>query len=317
MASYGLTVPLSSVPLLEHRSVVDELRELGYSELWSAETDGADGFTPLVLGAAWSNEMRLGTAIIPAFTRGPALIAMSAASLASIAPGRVSLGIGSSSNVIVERWNGIEFDEPFKRTRDVVRFLRDALGGERVQREFDTFAIDGFRLSLVPEVKPQLLVAALRPQMLAMAGREADGAILNWLSADDATKVVPIVGAGKTIVARVFVCPTTDDAAARALGRRMIAAYLNVPVYREFHRWLGRESQLRPMWDLWAAGDRGAALASIPDEVVDDLLIHGDGPSCKRQIDRYFASGVDVVAVALVGAGVSDLEALRVLGPMR
>jgi alkanesulfonate monooxygenase SsuD/methylene tetrahydromethanopterin reductase-like flavin-dependent oxidoreductase (luciferase family) len=71
----------------------------------------------------------LGTAIVPAYTRSPACFAQSVATLADAAPGRFAIGIGSSSNVIVQKWNGIPFDEPYKKVRDVVRFLNDALSG--------------------------------------------------------------------------------------------------------------------------------------------------------------------------------------------
>ena len=136
--------------------------DLGYTDLWSAEAMGADGLTPLALGAVWAPSMRLGTAILPAYTRGPALMAQSAAGMASAAPGRFVLGIGSSSNVIVERWNGIPFEEPFKQTRDMVRFVKAALTGEKITEDYDTFSVKGFRLGLVPEEPVPVLVAALR-----------------------------------------------------------------------------------------------------------------------------------------------------------
>ena len=122
----GMTVPLPG-PLHSHREKLAELADLGYTDIWSAESDGADGFTPLTLAAAWEPRLRLGTAIIPAFTRSPACLAQCVASLADAAPGRFAFGVGSSSNVIVERWNGVPFVEPYKTVRDVVRFLRDAL----------------------------------------------------------------------------------------------------------------------------------------------------------------------------------------------
>ncbi len=101
----GLTVPLPG-HLHTHRQQLGELADLGYTDIWSAESDGGDGLTPLALAAAWEPRLRLGTAILPAFTRAPALMAQSAAALADAAPGRFALGIGTSSNVIVERWNG-------------------------------------------------------------------------------------------------------------------------------------------------------------------------------------------------------------------
>ena len=98
--------------------------------------------------------------------------------------------------MIVERWNGVPFVDPYKRVRDMVRFLRVALTGEKVTEKYDTFEVQGFRLGLVPEVQPPILVAALREGMLRLAGREGDGAIINWLSADDVKQVVPHVHAG-------------------------------------------------------------------------------------------------------------------------
>ena len=166
---------------------------LGYSDIWSAEADGVDAFTPLALAAAWEPRLRLGTAIVPAYTRSPALFAQSVASLADAAPGRFAIGIGSSSNVIIERWNGLPFVEPYKKVRDVMRFLRDAMTGEKITKQYDTFKVDGFRLGVRPEVKPPILVAALREGMLRLAGREADGAIINWLSADDVRTVTKVV----------------------------------------------------------------------------------------------------------------------------
>ncbi len=315
MASYGLTIPLNEIPLSGHKEFLKEALSLGYKELWSAETAGYDAFSPLVLASDWVPEMKIGTAIVPAFTRGPATIAMSAASLANIAPGRFTLGVGASSNVIVKSWNGLDFERPYQRTRDLVRFLKMAMEGEKVSHAFETFEIDGFRLTNPPAKAPEILVAALREQMLKMAGREADGAIINWLSSSDAKKVVPLVGGGKKVVARVFVAPSEDAKTVRSQARYAIAAYLNVPVYREFHRWLGRGDSLAGMWEAWEAGDRKAAVAAIPDEVVDDLVVHGTPADCRRKIEAYFDAGVEVVAVAILPYGVSEVEGARLLLP--
>ncbi len=310
-----MTVPFDRVPLAQHREWYDELVELGYTDAWSAESDGVDAFTPLALAAAWTPRLRLGTAIVPAFTRGPAVMAQSVAALADAAPGRFAFGIGTSSDVIVERWNGIAFEEPYRRTRDMVRFLRQALTGERVDAEFDTFTVKGFRLGRVPEVVPPILVAALRPGMLHLAGREGDGAIINWLSAEDVARVVPEVGPGKEIVARIFVCPSDDTDTIRAVGRRMVAAYLNVPVYAAFHEWLGRGPVLGDMWAAWKAGDRKAALEAIPDHVVDDLLLHGTPAQVRAAIRRYQDNGVTTPALAVVPVGIDLRQAVRDLSP--
>jgi probable F420-dependent oxidoreductase len=315
---YGITVPFDT-PLHEQREVIQELADLGYTDLWSSEADGTDGFTPLVLASQWAPEMRLGIAIIPAFTRGPALMAQNVASICEAAPGRFAMGIGSSSNVIVERWNGIPFDEPYKRTRDMTRFLRTALTGAKVDEEYDTFTVKGFRLRRPPEQQPPILIAGLRAGMLGLAGREGDGAIINWLGADDVPTVTPFVHAGgpdKEICARIFVCPNPDAETVRAQARFAIAAYMNVPVYAAFQEWLGRGEQLQGMWDAWKAGDRKAALAAIPDEVVDALVVHGTAEECREHIDRYHSNGVTTSAIAIMGFGdIDPVQAARDLSP--
>src|SRR4051794_30640069 len=317
----GMTVPLPG-PLHSHRDKLAELADLGYTDIWSAESDGADAFTPLALAAAWEPRLRLGTAIVPAYTRSPACFAQSVASMADAAPGRFAIGIGSSSNVIVERWNGVPFVEPYKKVRDVVRFLRDAFEGEKVSKAYDTFEVQGFRLGVRPEQRPPILVAALREGMLRLAAREADGAIINWLSANDVVKVAGAVrdaaaGDEKEIVCRIFVCPSANSEVVRAAARYAIAAYLNVPVYAAFHDWLGRGEQLQPMWDAWKAGDRKAALAAIPETVIDELIVHGSPSECRATIQRYFDNGVTTTSLAILGLDpeVKHQDAVRSLAP--
>ncbi len=319
MARYGMTIPFDGIPLHQQREWIRELVDLGYTDVWSSEANGADGFTPLALASVWAPELRLGNAIIPAFTRGPACFAQCVATLADAAPGRFVLGIGSSSDVIVERWNGIPFTQPYQRVRDMVRFLRRALAGEKVTEEYETFAVRGFKLGLVPSQPVPILVAALREGMLRLAGREGDGAIINWLSADDVARVAPVVrqfGADKEIVARIFVAPTRDVDAVRGFGRFAISAYLNVPVYAQFHEWLGRGEQLQGMWDAWKAGDRKAAVDAIPDAVVDELIVHGSPDECREHIARYVANGVTTPALAILPfPGIDQRQAIRDLAP--
>jgi probable F420-dependent oxidoreductase len=312
---YGITVPFDGVSLGDHRRWYAELLRLGYTDVWTAETDGTDGFTPLALASAWEPELQLGVAIIPAYTRGPALLAQSVAAMAEAAPGRFTLGIGTSSDVIVTRWNGVPFEEPYKRVRDTIRFLRSALAGEKVTCEYDTFSVRGFRLSRPVEHPPPIFLAALRPGMLRLAGREADGVIINWLSAEDVATVKPAVEADIPVAARIFVCPSEDTDMVREVGRRMIAAYLNVGVYAAFHRWLGRGPALEPMWTAWEAGDRKGALAAIPDEVVDALVVHGSFDECRAHVGRYVANGVDIPVMAVIPIGVSLEEAVAGLAP--
>ncbi|HAQ23959.1 MAG TPA: LLM class F420-dependent oxidoreductase [Acidimicrobiaceae bacterium] len=320
---YGMTVPFGG-PLFAQADRFRELVDLGYTDVWTAEADGHDGLTPLALASIWAPELRLGTAILPAFTRGPALLAQSAAAMATAAPGRFVLGLGTSSNVIVEHWNGIDFEAPYGRVRDTVRFLSEAFTGEKVTSRFESFDVRGFRLTVVPEEPPPIVVAALRPGMLRLAGRESDGAVVNWLSTADAERVTAIVReaaaeAGRSepeVVARIFVCPSPDREAVVAQAKRLVAAYVNVPVYRAFHEWLGRTELFAEHWERWDAGDRSGSLEVMPEVVVDDLLVHGTADECRAHIDRYVEAGITTPVLSIVPlAGLDADAAVRDLAP--
>ncbi len=312
---YGITVPFAGVTLLEHRDWYHRLADLGYTDVWSSEVDGADGFTPLTVAALSEPRLNLGVAVTPAYTRGAGLLAMSVAAMAEVAGGRFTMGLGASSRPVVERWNGITYDKPYQRTRDVLRFLKRALDGEKIDEVFETFEIHGFKLSRPVIERPPILLGALRPGMLRLAGEEADGAILNWLAASDVAQCRAEVGEGKTIAARIFVIPIEDADAARSIGRRMISSYLTVNAYAEFHRWLGRGDALTPMWEAWSAGDRKGANEVIPDAVVDELIIHGSFAECREHVQRYVDAGVEIPSLAVTLAGVDLKDAVEGLAP--
>ncbi|MGH3238748.1 MAG: LLM class flavin-dependent oxidoreductase, partial [Spirillospora sp.] len=125
-----------------------------------------------------------------------------------------------------------------------------------------------------------------------------------------------VLGDGPELLARLFVCPTGDVAAARAIGRWLIAAYMTVPVYRAYHEWLGRGEALRPMNEAWAAGDREKALEAIPDDVVDDLVVHGTPAECRARVREYVDNGLTTPILAIIpGGGLTPSEAVRALAP--
>ena len=168
----GLTVPLDEFTLAEHAELVREAERIGYRDAWSFEADGVDAFAPLAV-AGEASGLRLGTAIVNVYTRGPATLAMSAAGLAEIAPGRFILGIGSGSDVIVEAWNGGAFRKPLTRVWEMTQFLRRALAGERVVFRGETFAVDGFRLSRPLTAPVPIYVAALRADVGSVEPRRS------------------------------------------------------------------------------------------------------------------------------------------------
>lgn len=317
---FGVTIPLGGLSLPEHADAYAAAAAAGYTDLWSSESNGADAFIPLAHAATLQPQLHMGTAIVPAYTRAPGVIAMQAATLAELTEQPLQLGIGSSSKPIVSDWNGIPFERPLTRVKDLLEFLGRAFDGERVKMSTPSFEVDGFRLGLMPRRRPRVLVAALRERMLRLAGTHSDGAILNWLSADDVRTVVPYVNEDREepadIVARIFVIPTADRAEAQALARRAITAYLNVPTYAEYQSWLGRGPKLRSMWDAWRSGDRGRALAEVSGEVVDELFVHGTAQQCRAHIQRYVDAGVTVPVLSIFPTGRPVAGVLAELGPL-
>jgi probable F420-dependent oxidoreductase len=328
---WSLSVPMEGSALPELAEVAREAERLGYTDAWSFEVDGVDGFTPLaVIGLATS--MRVGIAIANVYTRGPATLASTAAGLADVAPGRFVLGIGAGSQPIVESWNGGKFSRPATRVREMAQFLRAALAGERVVFKGETFTVDGFRLTKAPAGPVPIYIAALREGMLRVAGQVGDGVVLNWLSPDDVPRSVGVVReaarqAGRDpaaieVTARLFVNLDPPGPASDLVVRRHIAAYLNVPVYRAFQEWLGRGDALGPMWRAWAAGDRKGAVSAIPERVMDDLIPRGGLPALKARIQRYLDQGIDTAFLSLMTTEPDPakkrelmLNALRALAP--
>lgn len=307
----ALSVPYD-LPLGEHPALAREMAALGYRDAWSYEVDGSDVFTPLVL-VATATEMRVGTAIANVYTRGPATLAMQAAALHEVAPGRFVLGIGSGSQPIVEAWNDTRFKRPATRVREMVQFLRQALAGERVVFDGTTFKVYGFRLSRPVGAPPPIHVGALREGMLRVAGEVADGVCINWLSAEDVKRSVAVVrdaarAAGRNpeaieVTARLMVSIDPPGLAEGDLvRRRQIAAYFNVPVYKEFHSWLGRGEALAGMWQAWDAGERREAVAAIPERVIDEVIIHGTPEERWEHVERYLEAGVDTAFLSFMTA---------------
>jgi probable F420-dependent oxidoreductase len=283
---WGLTLPLTGVPLAEHGEYVKRAEAAGYTDLWTGETAGPDGFTPLALSAAWTERMRLGTGIVGVFQRGPALLAQEAAALADASGGRFVLGIGSSSDRIIEGWNGIPFEKPLSKVRETLEFLRVALAGERTTTRF--------KLETKPAHEVPIVLAALRGKMLRLAVEQADGAFTNFLPLSGLPQVVDQLGdapEGFELLCRFFLFPGPREEV-EPLARFMFASYITVPVYTEFYRWLGWGEQIQPMLDAWEARDRQKAAAVAPWEAIEQMFVFGSPEEIKERLEQFVAGGI-------------------------
>jgi len=283
---WGLTLPLPGITLADHREHVELAEASGYTDLWTGETAGPDGFTPLALSAAWTERMRLGTGIVGVFQRGPALLAQETAALAGASGNRFVLGIGSSSDRIVEGWNGIPFEKPLSKVRETLDFLDAALVGERTAT--------GFKLEAPPTEPVPIVLAALRGKMLELAVKRAQGAFTNFLPLGGLPKVraqLADAPADFELLCRFFCIPGEREQV-EPLARFMFSSYITVPVYADFYRWLGYGEQIEPMVAAWESGDRQAAAAAAPWELIEDMFIFGSAAEMKERLAAFVAGGI-------------------------
>jgi probable F420-dependent oxidoreductase len=309
MSRWGLTLPLPLTPLAAHEDLVRRAEAAGYTDLWSGETNGPDGFTPLGLAAAWTEKPRLGTGVVGVFQRGPALLAQQAAALADASGGRFVLGIGSSSDRIVEGWNGIPFERPYSKVSESVDFLKVALAGERTP--------NGFKLETAPAEPIPIVLAALRGRMLKLAVDKADGAFTNFLPLSGLPQVAEgIAGApdGFELLCRFFCLPGPREQV-EPVARFMFSSYITVPVYEAFYRWLGHGEKIDPMVEAWQAGDRAAAAATAPWDLIEDMFILGEPEAMKERLGEFVAGGITLPILTPITTPDQLGELIEALGP--
>jgi probable F420-dependent oxidoreductase len=286
-----MTIPFTGVPLSELGPLVRRIEDAGYESVWSAESTEFDGFTPLVVAAEHSNRLRLVTGIVNVFTRGPALLAQTAASLADVSGGRFVLGLGASSNVIVEQWNGIPFRRPLVKVTETIDYLRTVLAGER--------GPGGFKLPSPPAEPIPIVLAALRERMLRLAAEKADGVFANFLPLGNVDKVVSTFGRpDKEVACRFFSIHGPEDEAL-VTAKRTFVAYATVPVYAEFFRWLGRGDEIEPVVEAWNAGDRKRALELAPEGLVREIFLLGPVEAQRERLAEFASAGIDTAVLAL------------------
>lgn len=286
------------------------LEELGYEAAWFGEVSGPDVVVPATIAASNTQALSVG-ALFNVFTRSPTNVAMAAAGLSQIAPGRTLAVLGASSPLLVERWNGIPYDRPYARVRDYLHFLKKVLAGERTSAEFSTFTSRGFSLSDPLAVLPRVLVAAAMPLSMALGSEEADGVVLNWVAPHDLDRLDTLTRDRGRLWLSVVVCPSSDRTEVDRIVRPLMTDYLSAPSYAGLQRQVGRGGSLAAMWDRFAAGDRDGARAQLPSAVIDELVISGTPQQCGKTLRDIEADlGVHAIATLYVPPGLGYMDVL-------
>ncbi|TAN26880.1 MAG: LLM class flavin-dependent oxidoreductase, partial [Actinomycetota bacterium] len=278
MNGLGILLPSRACRASDAVKLGIEAEELGYSAVWAPEVSTFDAISVVAALAGSTSRIGLGTAIVPLDSRSPAVLAMSAATLSDLAPGRVSLGLGVSTRTIIEGWHGREFGHPLAKVRDAIAIIQQALGGQSTSAEGRHFSSVGFHLDVVPHQRPRIYLATLGPAMRKLALELADGMIFNFLPRSKASVLVSQLGGSqrhvdKTAFVRVALSDAHGDSERRL--RREMASYLRIEQYRNWLVSLGLEA-------FPSLGGEGLDLVAdtLPTDFVNDVAILGDPQSC-------------------------------------
>lgn len=289
----GVTLPVDEgLTAGQYLDLARLAEDAGCTDVLVGEVAGPEVFAMLGMIAASTSRIRLGSGIVGVYPRTAVLTAMGFTTLASLAPGRVLAGLGASSPIIVEQWHGLGFDAPRARLEEYVAALRTVFRGERTDLDGPHVRSHGFRAGLAPVDVP-ILVAAMNPRMLRLAGAIADVAFLTWTPPDEyGPKIWAYAG------------DRVDEARERL--RRFVLQYAMVPTHRPSFR--ASFAGLDEAADAWAGGDQKAALHLVDDDAVAAMCALGSGDDVARRVAAMRAAGVDLPIALTPGAVPGDPE---------
>lgn len=282
----------------------------GYDDLWFADSSGVDALTTAAAVALNTSRCRIGTAIIPVFSRTPAVLASTTHVLNKLSGGRFILGLGSSSQTMMENWHGQKFEKPLTRVKETTQLIKSMLLGEKSDFDGETVKSRGYRQLPLEPGSQLVYMAALRAKMLEAAAEFSDGVIVNLFPKDALPKMMEHIRigaerAGKKledveVVCRHQVIVTDDKENARNFIRAAFAPYYATPVYNAFLSWAGYEDVAATIKEGWAAKDRNKTTGALDDQLVDDIAILGSMEECHERIRGYADGGITTHIISCV-----------------
>ncbi|MGI9293931.1 MAG: LLM class flavin-dependent oxidoreductase [Pseudomonadales bacterium] len=293
------------------QSVIDLARhaeELGYDDLWFSDTGYPDALTMAGVIASHT-KLRMGIAVVPVYPRTPIALAATAATIAELSSGRFIMGLGSSSQAMMEGWHGQQMEKPLTKVKETTQLMRSVLAGEKTNFSGSTVHSKGYRQKASAYPVP-IYLAGLRPKMVEMAAEVGDGVILNLFPTDALPRIMEHVAqgaerAGKNpqdveVVCRyqIAVLDETADSMAddarnhREIFRQSFIPYYATPVYNNYLEWAGYSEAARCIREGWSEKDREKTTAAMSDELVDAIGIIGSKEYCQQRIRDDMARGI-------------------------
>lgn len=290
---------------------------LGYTRLWVAEAYSWDGVSQLGAFASITERIGLASGAVNVFSRSPALLGQTAATLDRISGGRFALGLGTSGPQVIQGWHGVPFQSGAQRLRETVEIVRLVVARERVRYDGQVFQLDGGLKLVDYPVRPavEIYLASLTPAGLRLTAEVADGWLAAFISpshyrtvfqphlASDVTNRGDRAPLKKCVLQTVVL--TSDRVAARALIRPQLALYIGGMgkrghnFYNELFQRYGFAEEVACVQKLFLDRRRDEAAAAITDSMVDCVSIIGDADECRHRLVELEALGIDEVAVQI------------------
>lgn len=288
----------------------------GYDSFWLPEAWEREAFTTLTELALRTERIHLGTGIINIFSRSPALIAMSAATLDEASGGRFRLGLGTSGARVIEDFHGITYNKPLTRLRETIQIIRSLLSGEAVEFSGECFELRRFKLGFKPlRANIPIYVAALTPKSLNQAGQLADGWLpTHWPRAKLSEGIAEVLTGADSLgrdASRIEIAPfvnliVSDDLAKARNSARLPLAYYIGGMGDYYHAALSRlgfGTEANRVRDLWQSGHPREAMRAVTDEMVDSIAICGPVETCRERLDETVNAGATLPLIPIPQEG--------------
>ena len=299
---------------------------LGYGFVTAGETTGWN--VPMILSviARETEEIGITNDVISPFSRSPSLVGQTAATMQAVSNGRFRLRIGASSPALAEDWHGLEFDRPLRRVREAVEIARAVQSGDPVSYDGDVYTPEGLSLTCPAPADPAPVdVAALGPKATEMAGRFADGWVPQLIPYDGFVERIDDLRRGAELgdrsLAEIRVaytlrcCALEDGEIAREYARSQVAFMIALygPFYRRAIAEAGWEAVTEAVREAWLDGEKAAAIAAVPDDLLEEVVAAGTPETVRRQVERFEAiDAVDAIQIGFFG-GMDESERRRTL----
>jgi coenzyme F420-dependent oxidoreductase len=308
MSKIGLVIPYwSDITKSELIDVARLAEELGFHSLWIPEMWGRDSFSLLAFLAVHTKKINLGTGIVSVFSRTPAAIAQTIATLDEISEGRVILGLGTSGPIVIEDWHGIKFEKPIQRTREYIEIIRMILNGDRVNYSGEIFKLKNFRLQFTPPRKNiPIYIASIGPKNIHLTGELADGWIPFLVPKEyiqDAKKEL-VAGAGfkGKDVGQIMVCPYIPTCISRDvdLSKKVVQEHIAYYVggmgtfYHNVISRYGFRDDADRIMEAWKKGSKTQAVQSISGSMIDSVAIVGTAEEGRKKLEEFRQAGADL-----------------------